>query len=173
MTVVESFREYVRPVHHPILSAFCTQLTGIEQATVEKSSDFATVYKNHFQWLVTQGFLRENGAPTDLTFAFVTCGDWDLKTCLPNQLRSIEKPFNAPTYFQSWINIKKSFETFYKPQRCRGMTDMLAKLHIPLQGRHHSGLDDCLNISSVAIKMLKDGCNFTYTTVAGGKPIRK
>lgn len=37
-------------------------------------------------------------------FAFVTCGDWDLKKLLPTQLKALG--LDVPHYFLSWINIK-------------------------------------------------------------------
>ena len=37
-------------------------------------------------------------------FAFVTCGDWDLKELLPTQLKALG--LDVPRYFLSWINIK-------------------------------------------------------------------
>ena len=40
------------------------------------------------------------------------------------------------------------------------MAGMLRKLGMTLEGRHHSGIDDCRNISRVALKMMADGCVF-------------
>jgi len=34
---------------------------------------------------------------------------------------------------------------------------MLQYLNLPLDGRHHSGIDDCNNISKIFIKMWEDG----------------
>jgi hypothetical protein len=76
-----TFHRYVRPVQHPHLSAFCTQLTGIEQATVDQAQPFPSVY-DEFQQFLLQHKLLNN---PHRTFAFVTCGDWDLKTMLPSQ----------------------------------------------------------------------------------------
>ena len=36
------------------------------------------------------------------------------------------------------------------------MAMMLRDLHIELEGRHHSGIDDCRNIAKVAIALLRD-----------------
>lgn len=43
------------------------------------------------------------------SFAFVTCGDWDLKTMLPNQCRTSK--CSKPKYFSQWINIKRVRKT--------------------------------------------------------------
>jgi len=45
---------------------------------------------------------------------------------------------------------------------------MLEHLHLRLEGRHHSGIDDCRNITAIAKKMLQDGFVFSLTTSGGG-----
>ena len=163
------------------------------------------------------------------TFAFVTCGDWDLKTMLPAQLALIGRA-KPPTAFRRWINIKQAFKSVYStgargmvsvseswkhlttslcadqyltflPRICSRNTDgggstqrrpmhptrdifrgavacrcwlflmtcallmtslhskagMLTTLKMDLEGRHHSGIDDCKNIGRIAKRMLEDG----------------
>jgi len=40
-------------------------------------------------------------------FVFMTCGDWDLQTCLRNEADF--KKLSLQPYWKSWINIKASF----------------------------------------------------------------
>ena len=61
-----------------------------------------------------------------------------------------------------WINIKKSFNTFYGVSP-PGMTAMLDSLNLRLTGRHHSGIDDCRNIAAIAVEMIRDGFVFETT----------
>ena len=49
------FSEFVRPVCHPCLSDFCTELTTITQAEIDRVETFPIVV-NHFQNWIT-GFL--------------------------------------------------------------------------------------------------------------------
>ena len=49
--VVAEWRKYVRPVHHPVLSAFCTELTGIEQASVDAGERFDDVLPQALHFL--------------------------------------------------------------------------------------------------------------------------
>lgn len=58
---------YVRPVVHPALSDFCTELTGIQQAWVDASDTFPDVLAAH------TAFVQERGLEDTL---YVTCGDW-------------------------------------------------------------------------------------------------
>jgi len=63
------------------------------------------------------------------------------------------------------------------------MASMLEILKIPLDGRHHSGIDDCRNIAKISQRMVKDGHCFTeksyvkvdaalYKTNAGKKKFK-
>ena len=40
---------------------------------------------------------------------------------------------------------------------------MLNTLKIKLQGRHHSGIDDCRNISSIVTQLIRRGINIQAT----------
>ncbi|KAJ1357626.1 hypothetical protein KIN20_015807 [Parelaphostrongylus tenuis] len=55
-TITSTFHQYVKPTANPIITSFCTHLTGIIQEETLKSR-----------------------------FAFVTCGDWDLGVMLPSE----------------------------------------------------------------------------------------
>jgi inhibitor of KinA sporulation pathway (predicted exonuclease) len=92
----------------------------------------------------------------------VTCGDWDLKTMLPKQLGYINSPF--PSYMSTFCNLKAfmAYRRGAKSQR-RGMTEMLNIFGLQLQGRHHSGIDDCRNIAFVCMSMVKAGYEIAPT----------
>jgi len=79
---------------------------------------------------------------------------------LPNQAAALKIPL--PRYFNEWINIKKAAQHFYKAPM-RGMAEMLKFLGIPLQGRHHSGIDDCRNIASICLHLMHAGCTLMLT----------
>lgn len=148
---VAEFAEYVRPTLVPQLTPFCTSLTGIEQTTVAAAREFAPVFRDHMTWL----WEHTQGAPC----FFATCGHWDLKTQLPRELRRPHhglRMSKIPSAYAAYINVKDEFEKLY---RCKGggMTDMLAFLHLPLVGRHHSGIDDTRNIAAILVRVLQDG----------------
>jgi inhibitor of KinA sporulation pathway (predicted exonuclease) len=87
--VVDSFGTFVRPVHHPTLSAFCTELTTIRQEDVDAAPVFADVLAAHRAWLEGHDLFDSQGRER---FAFVTCGDWDLQTMLPVQCAAAGVP---------------------------------------------------------------------------------
>src|SRR5687767_13674512 len=51
--IVDEFPSFVRPVHHPQLSEFCRELTGIEQAEVDAADPFLDVLAAHQRWLAS------------------------------------------------------------------------------------------------------------------------
>ena len=57
---------------------------------------------------------------------------------------------------KKWINIKAEFADFYKVSKM-SMIDMLKFLDIKLEGRHHSGIDDCCNTAKIWQRMINDG----------------
>lgn len=59
--------------------------------------------------------------------------------------------------FNQWINIKDDFKRHYNLKRGPGMAGMLKNLGMKLEGRHHSGIDDCVNIARIVKRMQGDG----------------
>jgi ERI1 exoribonuclease 3 len=157
LEVEAEFHTYVRPVRHPRLTPFCTQLTGIEQARVDPAPTFPEVWARYQQWLAALGVSEQTAQA-----AVVTCGDWDLKTMLPAQLE-LSGLSRAPLIMRRWINVKKLFQLHYRTVHAGDMVGMLRHLHLPLEGRHHSGIDDARNITRVVKRMLTDKCVFQLT----------
>jgi len=147
--IINEFQAYLKPVHEPILSDFCIQLTGIQQSWVDEGYLFPVALENYQNWLISNGLHLE-----EKNFTIITCGDWDLKTMLPLQCDLVHS--SVPSFFQTWINIKRVFSNFYG-SKMGSMEYMLQYLGLPLEGRHHSGIDDCKNITSIVMKMLEEG----------------
>ena len=152
---VESiFHSYVRPVYHPKLSNFCVELTGINQGMVDEQPDFSEVFSKFQSWMTEEKLFESS-------FAFVTCGDWDFKTCLTKQCEISNIPL--PIWASQWINIKKS-QRKVTGNFPRSMHGMLNDLGLQFQGRHHSGIDDTKNIAIVIKELALRGHIFEYTS---------
>ena len=78
---------------------------------------------------------------------FVTCGDWDLGTCLPLEERN--KGLVVPSVYKRWANLKVEFPKAFPCQGWPDMAGMLDLAGLKLEGHHHSGLDDSRNIARV------------------------
>jgi len=150
LQIESEFHYYVKPTANPVLSPFCKELTGIQQDWVDKGILLQDAIEKYDTWL-QEHQLFKNKEPI---FAFVTCGDWDLKSCLTNQCK--DQKIRKPIYFSKWVNIKKEFSNFYQ-SGFGDMVKMLNRMNIPLEGRHHSGIDDCKNITKIVQRMLQDG----------------
>ncbi|KAK7342703.1 hypothetical protein VNO80_25659 [Phaseolus coccineus] len=92
--------------------------------------------------------------------AFVTCGNWDLKTKVLQQCE-VSK-IKLPPYFMEWVNLKDVYLNFYN-RRATGMVTMMKELQIPLKGNHHLGIDDTVNIARVLQRLLLDGALIQVT----------
>eukprot|EP00526_Cylindrotheca_closterium_P012455 CAMPEP_0113615172 /NCGR_PEP_ID=MMETSP0017_2-20120614/7560_1 /TAXON_ID=2856 /ORGANISM="Cylindrotheca closterium" /LENGTH=463 /DNA_ID=CAMNT_0000524393 /DNA_START=75 /DNA_END=1466 /DNA_ORIENTATION=+ /assembly_acc=CAM_ASM_000147 len=164
--VEDEFHHYILPDVHPKLSSFCTELTGITQETVDQQGiSLKDALDLHYEWInkhnLTNDVKNQEGKSQ---FLYVTCGDWDFKTCLPNQLAYHNQ--TVPQLFSNWINIKKVYGKFYN-RKARGMTTILNELDLKLEGRHHSGIDDSRNITRICARMLEDGWKPSATTRRG------
>lgn len=144
---IGEFSKYVRPVLEPILSKFCTELTGITQDKVDLADPIELVYHEHHQWLITN-------TPPNSEIYIITCGAWDLDIMLPKEIANKNLPYYS--VYKRFINIKSEFEYVYKV-KAFGMVNMLRHLNIPLEGKHHSGIDDTRNIAKILLKIISDG----------------
>ena len=135
------FHSYVQPTIHTQLNPVCIEITGITQAMVMGQPTLPEVLKLLDDWMKAERLLEEG-----VTTCFVTCGDWDLKTGLPTQCTY--QKIDYPEYLRKWVNIK---DIFMKLTGTKGfsMKTMLKDLHLELEGRHHSGIDDSKNIAKI------------------------
>lgn len=161
LTVVDEFHQYVRPIHHPKLTDFCTELTGITQAQVDAGVTFPVCMELLRVWLVKNGLLADHGAPADTaTHAWlsVSCGKWDHDTMLPEQCAT--SGMRLPDYFRQACDIKQVFDHVDHSRKKFSMPMMLRRLGLELVGRHHSGIDDARNITRIAIELIRRGAVF-------------
>eukprot|EP00581_Thalassiosira_minuscula_P009952 CAMPEP_0183708932 /NCGR_PEP_ID=MMETSP0737-20130205/5088_1 /TAXON_ID=385413 /ORGANISM="Thalassiosira miniscula, Strain CCMP1093" /LENGTH=256 /DNA_ID=CAMNT_0025936895 /DNA_START=213 /DNA_END=984 /DNA_ORIENTATION=- len=149
--IEREFHYYIKPDVHPTLTEFCTELTGITQDTVNGGISLREALDLHQRWIDDNIANRDNlnaeGDETKETttttahrptFTYITCGDWDLKTCLPNQLAYHNEP--TPSIFRRWLNIKREYQNFYETKKPKGMVGMLRGLNMELEGDTIRGL---------------------------------
>jgi 3'-5' exoribonuclease 1 len=146
MRVIDQFHSYVRPVYHPRLSSFCTQLTGIEQHTVDAAPTFPEVFRAFEKWF------RKTTA--NKRFAFVADGPVDFGTFLFGQCQISGIVF--PKYVQRWVNLKTIFSNFFDTGRMK-LAEMVNFLGLNMEGRLHSGIDDARNIASILVQLVHEG----------------
>jgi len=85
---------------------------------------------------------------------------------LPSQCERLK--YKRLHYFWQWINIKFIFQRVTNISG-KAMAQMLQVLKLPLEGKHHSGIDDCRNITKIAQTLIERGGIFTITTTNSEK----
>ncbi len=130
---------YVYPNNSKV-SEFCYNLTGISQKTLDDSgipfSVACQILLNRFK---------------SKYYIWASYGGYDLRMFEDQCLREhIDYPFGG-----KHINVKTLFALKYKLDNEVGMAEALKILNIPLEGKHHSGRDDALNIAKILREILK------------------
>ncbi|KAK6301083.1 hypothetical protein J4Q44_G00291810 [Coregonus suidteri] len=175
--VESEFHTYVQPQEHPILSDFCTELTGITQQQVEAGVPLHICLSRFSRWLSTlehqRGvvFPRDQRAPAveQRPCAFVTWSDWDLGVCLLYECK--RKQLHKPDVLNSWIDLRATYRLFYN-RKPKGLNGALQDLGIQFSGREHSGLDDARNTAHLAWRMMRDGCVMKITRRLERAPLK-
>lgn len=133
---VAKHRILVRPVRSAV-SAFCTELTGLTQAEVEGGVEFreacALLEREH----------------RSRSRAWASWGDYDRKQferqCSGGR---VSYPFGS-----RHTNAKQAFTDYFGLNRKLGMSAALDHAGLPLEGRHHSGVDDAWNIAALILRI--------------------
>ncbi|CAF3273623.1 unnamed protein product [Rotaria socialis] len=154
--IIDKFQSYCRPTLKPVLSTFCTQLTGIKQHQVDNAPTFVEVLHNVEKWLNERNLLSTSNGHK---LAFSTDGPWDFTKFLQVQCRLSSIVY--PQWAEEWIDIRKEFSRFYSVRR-GGIEKMLHRLGLTFDGRPHSGIDDSINIARITLELLKDGCVLSF-----------
>ena len=150
--VCDPFHFYIKPTVVPEITEFCTELTGIHQSTVDAGITIDKCLIALNDWMNQNGFTLENST-------FVTCGMWDLKTCLRSE--ATYKKLAILPYLKKFINIKDIWMHTFLKTKSPGMAGMLTSLNLKLEGKHHSGIDDSKNIAKMAWSLIEKGGVFT------------
>jgi 3'-5' exoribonuclease 1 len=178
LRIVDEFRVFVRPTERPVLSDFCTTLTGITQAEVEgKEAVTIDVALARFDaWLRKHDLVRDRvptrrgeGEEEGKRWAILTDGPWDMQRFLIPECK--RKGINLPAYCQQWINLRLAFKACYKSHRQKNINRMLAHFGLVFEGREHSGIDDTRNIARIAMAMLQDGIELIVNSVNDGRVV--
>ncbi|KAK3129341.1 hypothetical protein QOZ80_6BG0478050 [Eleusine coracana subsp. coracana] len=165
MEFIDSFHRFVRP------TAMSEQRIkeyiegkygkfGVDRVWHDTAIPFKEVLQEFEDWMGNHNLWSKEQGGSLNSAAFVTCGNWDLKTKVPEQCR-VSK-IKLPTYFMEWINLKDIYLNFYN-RRATGMMTMMRQLEMPIAGSHHLGIDDSKNIARVVQRLLADGAVIQMT----------
>jgi len=147
LEVIGEFQQYVKPVIHPILSNFCTNLTGITQAQVNQSKSFTEVVAMADEWI-------KKTCGIDLSEVYVaTYSNWDFGTLFAIQCK--EYGLKPPYWSRRWIDLQMIFQKHFSLSGQIKMIEAFQYLGISLSGRLHSGIDDARNLATFLVELIK------------------
>ena len=133
--VLDSFDALIRPVVHPHLTAFCRQLTGIQQAEVDSADLFPHVAQQ------LADFAQKH--PSAKTWG--SWGKFDAKQLAQDcERHGTPHPLSGLVH----VNLKRQFAKARKIKEV-GMARALQMVSLPLDGAHHRGLSDAKNIAKL------------------------
>jgi inhibitor of KinA sporulation pathway (predicted exonuclease) len=134
--VLEQFQQLVKPSVRPTLTPFCKKLIGITQDEVDQAPLFPVAAQ------ALQAFVNDM-APTDAIW--MSWGAFDHKQFTREaQRHGIAMPLAMPHQ-----NAKRLFAKIQRIGKEVGMVRACALAGIRLEGQHHRGLDDAVNIAKL------------------------
>jgi inhibitor of KinA sporulation pathway (predicted exonuclease) len=138
------FQTFVRPVRHPILTPFCTALTGIAQADVDAAPHYRDAIARFRGWLYP--------APPGLVFC--SWGDYDREQLEQDcAYRGVPFPIAAPH-----VNVKRRFAEVQHLKKRPGLSEAVKRAGLAFAGRHHRGIDDARNIARLLPFVFGSSC---------------
>lgn len=169
--VIDTFHRYVRPVEmtETHINSYIQgkygnmKKDGVSVADVwhDTAKPWPEVMNEFEQWLLQHNlkFEKNPNSESSHSFAFITCGNWDIRTQIPNQYQICK--MDLPNHFTRWINVKQVYNDFFKPKNpVTGMRGLLGRLRIKMEGTHHLGIDDTNNIAKIVAKLMQEGAIF-------------
>jgi inhibitor of KinA sporulation pathway (predicted exonuclease) len=147
--MVDSRQVYVKPEWSKSLTPFCTQLTGITNETLANAGTLRDAVQQFDSYVYTS-FITSNKS-----FCLITDGSWDLKYCL--RAEAAAKGIKLAAHYSRFFDLRNEFQLHKNAPHATNLNAMLEYLGLTMEGRHHSGISDCMNISKIVARLIKDG----------------
>lgn len=132
--IIAEFQSYVKPMKHPVLTAFCKQLTTIKQEDIDTAKNFRHIYPEFEKFIAK--------FPNSV---FACYGNFDF-----NQFKRECRDKNVRFNIKRHINISEEVVKHFKLKRKVGVRGALNILKLEFQGTPHRGIDDARNIAKIA-----------------------
>lgn len=140
--VESEFQTFVRPVRHPELTEFCTELTGITQEHVASARPFREALAAMHDWMYAFG-----------DWLFCSWGDYDRNQFLQDcDFHRLAYPFRS-----RHLNLKAEFSRAIGRTKKLGIAEAIRHLGMKFEGSHHRGLDDARNIARIVRRVCVGG----------------
>ncbi|KAE9554449.1 hypothetical protein FO519_002323 [Halicephalobus sp. NKZ332] len=145
--IIAEFRRFVKPKLNPILTAFCTQLTGIKQEDVDNAEAFPVVLEAFQQFLDEHGLNKDN-----ISYTIVTDGINDIPNFFQFAISTYNLPF--PHNFRNFVEVRQIFIDTFDLNYGLNLEKLVQMTGSEFEGTPHRGIDDARNIVKVVIFLL-------------------
>lgn len=156
---VSDIQMFCKPLYNIELTDFCKTLIGITQEQVNGGIDFTEALDLHHKWLMDNTGMYEDPANSVI---IATCGDWDLKTMMPMECNRWD--IDPPAVYKTWVNVKDGYSAIFNTKK-GGMVQMLEDCGLELEGTHHSGYWDSINISKIVQYLSNKGFKWDESVI--------
>lgn len=148
--IVHKMSLMVKPVFYPVLSPFCTQLTGITQQMVDNGAPFGDAFGSWCSLIYSSEIFCSWGKFDDTLLH---------KNC---EMHETLYPFTIPH-----LNLKHLVADEMFDGAERGVKAQCEKMGLDFVGSHHRGLDDVENIVRI-LKAMCDGVDKNLDVILNG-----
>ena len=136
---IDEFQTFIRPVRHPQLTEFCTELTSITQSMVDDAPGFAEAIDALRRFMDRRPVL------------FCSWGAYDKRQLQQDaDFHGLRLPLGS-----RHLNLKQAFSDALGKKKRFGMSHALKMMDIELEGTHHRGIDDARNIAKLLPRCLR------------------
>ncbi len=137
------FNRFIKPVMHPILSSFCTDLTSIDQISINRAKKFPDVINDFRDWI--EDF-------DDETYYLCSWGGFDKKMLQ----RDCELHDQEGEWLEFHLNIKQQYQELKGLRHPRGLMKTVEKEGFEFDGIPHRAIADAENLAKVFVKYLDE-----------------
>ena len=137
-----SFNQFVRPRINEQLSAFCMELTGIEQAQISRAERFPKVIQHFMDW--AEIYEEE--------YVLVAWGRED-RMLLQNDCMLHDLEYD---WLEPYLNLKRAYKQLKKLNKPYGLQKSLTKEGFEFDGQPHRAIDDAINTVKIFRRYLDE-----------------
>ncbi|KAF9264868.1 hypothetical protein L218DRAFT_958043 [Marasmius fiardii PR-910] len=177
LVVQAEFHTFVKPSWRPVLSSFCTNLTGITQKEIDIAPDFPQALLSLKSFLADHGLIELATGERKMKFCWCTDGPFDIRDFMVKQ--SFISQHSLPSWMRGnvldvremvWNWCSQGTSQLRKRRKktstaSRNIVAQLRALELPeFEGRQHSGRDDTRNLSRILAELARRGMRLQPNT---------
>ena len=135
-----TFSRLIKPVIHPQLSTFCRDLTGIDQAEINRAQDFKRVIRQFQDWIGIH----------DEEYMLAGWGNFD-KVQLERDCRLHRLDDD---WLQDYLNLRRQYQEVKRLPKKRGLKSAVRHEGYEWEGEQHQALVDAQNTAKLFAGMI-------------------